>query len=136
MTKAYTVDITWDGMWWMVTVPELDALTQARRMEDVATAAAELIALETGVAIADVEIEQHILSPGEGTAPRAGLDQSVLIPPRSIWWWFRRGRVACLPVRRRLSTGGRRSSVGGDDLARARGDYRVATASWQCEAAF
>ncbi|WP_407727555.1 hypothetical protein ACJEDT_26045 (plasmid) [Rhodococcoides fascians] len=62
MTKAYVVDITWDGKWWMVAVPELDALTQARRLEDVATAATELIALKTGVAIADVEIEQHILS--------------------------------------------------------------------------
>ncbi|MBY4128130.1 hypothetical protein HQO83_06995 [Rhodococcus fascians] len=57
MTKAYTVDITWDGRWWMVAVPELDALTQARCIEDVATAAKELIALETGLAIADVEIE-------------------------------------------------------------------------------
>jgi hypothetical protein len=62
------VDITWDGKWWMIAVPELDALTQARRIEDVATAATESIALETGVAIADVEIEQHILSPGEGAS--------------------------------------------------------------------
>lgn len=68
MTKAYTVDVTRDGKWWMVAVPELHALTQARRIEDVATAATELIALEAGVAIVDVEIEQHVLSPGEGTA--------------------------------------------------------------------
>lgn len=68
MTKAYTVDITRDGKWWMVAVPELHALTQARRIEDVATAATELVALETGVAIADVEIEQHMLSLRKGTA--------------------------------------------------------------------
>lgn len=76
MTKTYPVGVTRDGKWWMVTVPELDALTQARRIEDVATAATELIALETGVAIADVEIEQHILNPGEGAAlgewPKSG----------------------------------------------------------------
>lgn len=49
----------------MIAVPELDALTQARRIDDVHTAAKELIALETGVALADVEIEQHIqLEPG------------------------------------------------------------------------
>ncbi|MCX6489388.1 HicB family toxin-antitoxin system [Rhodococcus sp. IEGM 1401] len=65
MSKTYTVSITRDGKWWMITVPELDALTQARRIDDVATAAKELIALETGVALADVEIEQHIeLEPG------------------------------------------------------------------------
>lgn len=66
MNKTYTVSVTRDGKWWMIAVPELDALTQARRIDDVPTAAKELIALETGVALADVEIEQHIeLEPGE-----------------------------------------------------------------------
>ncbi|OZE81381.1 HicB family toxin-antitoxin system [Rhodococcoides fascians] len=65
MSKTYTVSITRDGKWWMIAVPELDALTQARRIDDVATAAKELIALETGVSLSDVEIEQHIeLEPG------------------------------------------------------------------------
>ena len=65
MNKTYTVSVTRDGKWWMIAVPELDALTQARRIDDVATAAKELIALETGVSLADVEIEQHIeLEPG------------------------------------------------------------------------
>ena len=65
MNKTYTVSVTRDGKWWMIAVPELDALTQARRIDDVATAAKELIALETGVSLADVEIDQHIeLEPG------------------------------------------------------------------------
>lgn len=65
MSQTYTVSVTRDGKWWMIAVPELDALTQARRIDDVPTAAKELIALETGVALADVEIDQHIeLEPG------------------------------------------------------------------------
>lgn len=69
MSKTYTVSVTRDGKWWMIAVPELDALTQARRIEDVPTAAKELIALEIGVALADVEIDQHIELGGEDLAP-------------------------------------------------------------------
>ncbi|MGU3438285.1 HicB family toxin-antitoxin system [Actinomycetes bacterium M1A6_2h] len=70
MSTTYTVSVTRDGKWWMIAVPELDALTQARRIDDVPTAAKELIALETGVALADVNIEQHIELGGEDLAPR------------------------------------------------------------------
>nr|WP_181715718.1 HicB family toxin-antitoxin system [Cryobacterium sp.]QJS06164.1 antitoxin HicB [Cryobacterium sp.] len=70
MSKTYTVSVTRDGKWWMIAVPELDALTQARRVDDVPTAAKELIALETGVALADVEIDQHIELGGEDLAVR------------------------------------------------------------------
>jgi hypothetical protein len=70
VSKTYTVSVTRDGKWWMIAVPELDALTQARRVDDVPTAAKELIALETGVALADVEIDQHIELGGEDLAVR------------------------------------------------------------------
>lgn len=70
MSKTYTVSVTRDGKWWMIAVPELDALTQARRVDDVPTAAKELIALETGVALSDVEIDQHIELGGEDLAVR------------------------------------------------------------------
>jgi hypothetical protein len=63
--KIYSVSVTRDGKWWMIAVPELDALTQARRIDDVPTMAKELIALETGVALAEVAIDQRIqLEPG------------------------------------------------------------------------
>ena len=65
MGKVYSVSVTRDGKWWMIAVPELDALTQARRIDDVPTMAKELIALETGVALAEVDIDQSIqLEPG------------------------------------------------------------------------
>ncbi|MBY6414822.1 HicB family toxin-antitoxin system [Rhodococcus sp. BP-252] len=56
----------------MIAIPELDALTQARRIDDIPTMARELIALETGVALADVAIEQRIelVAGGEDLAQR------------------------------------------------------------------
>ncbi|MBY6366941.1 HicB family toxin-antitoxin system [Rhodococcus corynebacterioides] len=51
----------------MVAVPELDALTQARRLGDVDTAARELVALETGTALDEVSIDVHVeLAAGDG----------------------------------------------------------------------
>lgn len=60
MSTTYTVSVTRDGEWWMVAVPELDALTQARRLGDVDTAARELVALETGTAVDEVSIDVHV----------------------------------------------------------------------------
>lgn len=72
MSTTYKVEVTRDGKWWMIAIPELDALTQARRIEDVPTMARELIALEAGVALADVAIEQRIelVAGGEDLAAR------------------------------------------------------------------
>ncbi|MDJ0363117.1 HicB family toxin-antitoxin system [Rhodococcus sp. H29-C3] len=71
MSKIYSVSVTRDGKWWMISVPELDALTQARRIDDVPTMARELIALETGVALDEVEIEERIeLASGEDLSTR------------------------------------------------------------------
>ncbi|SFA57014.1 hypothetical protein SAMN05444374_11156 [Rhodococcoides kroppenstedtii] len=67
MSTTYTVSVTRDGEWWMVAVPELDALTQARRLGDVDTAARELVALETGTALDEVSIDVHVeLTAGDG----------------------------------------------------------------------
>ena len=67
MSTTYTVSVTRDGKWWMVAVPELDALTQARRLGDVDTAARELVALETGTALDEVSIDVHVeLAAGDG----------------------------------------------------------------------
>ncbi len=55
----------------MIAVPELDALTQSRCIDDVSTMARELIALETGVALDQVDIEQRIeLASGEDLGAR------------------------------------------------------------------
>ena len=72
MSTTYKVEVTRDGKWWMISIPELDALTQARRIDDVPVMARELIALETGVALTDVAIEQRIelVAGGEDLAAR------------------------------------------------------------------
>lgn len=44
----------------MVDAPEVDGLTQARRLSDAEQMARELIALETGTAIADVAVTVHV----------------------------------------------------------------------------
>jgi hypothetical protein len=41
----YTAHVTREGRWWMVAVPEIDGLTQAVRLSEVATMARELVAL-------------------------------------------------------------------------------------------
>jgi hypothetical protein len=49
-TSTYRVVVARQGKWWMVHVPELDALTQARRLGEVESMARSLIALTLDVA--------------------------------------------------------------------------------------
>jgi hypothetical protein len=48
----------------MVAVPEVDGLTQARRLGDVALMARELVAVTTGADVGDVEVVVHVRSVG------------------------------------------------------------------------
>lgn len=58
----YDVTVTRDGKWWMVRIPEIDGLTQARRLAEVATMAREYVAVTTGVDLADVDVTVHVAS--------------------------------------------------------------------------
>ena len=53
---AYRVEVTREGKWWMVSVPELDGLTQARRLEDASAMAREYIAVTLDIPTSDVEV--------------------------------------------------------------------------------
>ena len=53
----YQVVITRDGRWWMISVPEIDGLTQARRLADVEQMARELIAVTLDVRLSEVAVE-------------------------------------------------------------------------------
>ena len=57
---TYEVSVTRDGAWWMVAVPALDAVTQARTLGEVDAAARELVALDTGTALDEVNISVHV----------------------------------------------------------------------------
>jgi hypothetical protein len=58
--STYRVDVTREGKWWMVAIPELDDLTQARRIGEAELMAREVIALRTGAALDDIEVDMHI----------------------------------------------------------------------------
>jgi predicted RNA binding protein YcfA (HicA-like mRNA interferase family) len=60
MSKTYHAQVTRDGRWWMVHIPELDELTQARRLSEVPRMAQEVIALQTDVPVESVEVEIEV----------------------------------------------------------------------------
>lgn len=63
--KTYAVNVTRDGKWWMVAIPEINGLTQARRLSEAETMAREYIALSTDVPIADVAVRIAIQAVGD-----------------------------------------------------------------------
>ena len=57
MNKTYAVQVSRDGRWWMIDIPEIDGLTQARRIADVEQAARELVAVTLDVKLSEVAVE-------------------------------------------------------------------------------
>lgn len=54
---TYRAEVTPDGEFWLIRVPELDRSTQALRYEDAAAMAAELVEIMTGLGPGDYELE-------------------------------------------------------------------------------
>jgi hypothetical protein len=61
----YKVEVTREGRWWMVHIPEIGGLTQARRLSEASTMACEYIALDRGFALRDVTVEVASVRIGE-----------------------------------------------------------------------
>ncbi|WP_327636533.1 type II toxin-antitoxin system HicB family antitoxin [Kribbella sp. NBC_00482] len=55
--KTYEVTVSRDERWWMVAVPELGGVTQARRLDEVERMAREYIAVSTDVPLSKVAVE-------------------------------------------------------------------------------
>lgn len=53
----YEATITREGRWWMVEIPQLDGVTQARRLDEVEKAAREYVALTADLPLSQVAIE-------------------------------------------------------------------------------
>jgi hypothetical protein len=58
---AYRVEVTRDGKWWMVAIPEIDGLTQARRLEEAPLMARDYIAISLEVPIEEVEVAVAVI---------------------------------------------------------------------------
>ncbi|UZJ24764.1 HicB family toxin-antitoxin system [Rhodococcus antarcticus] len=60
MNTTYQVEVTREGKWWMVAVPALDVITQARRYADIGTTARELVAVVTDEPLSHVTVHIHL----------------------------------------------------------------------------
>jgi ketopantoate hydroxymethyltransferase len=52
----YKVEVTRDGRWWMINVPDIDQITQARRVSEIEDMARSLIAISTDTPLKDVKV--------------------------------------------------------------------------------
>lgn len=59
MTK-YTATVTREGKWWMVRIPEIDEVTQARRLGEAELMARELIAVSRDIPLEAVEVDVRL----------------------------------------------------------------------------
>lgn len=64
---AYEATVIRDGKWWMVSIPSIDGLTQARRLREAAEMAREYIAASEDVPLESVTVDLTF-------APIAGID--------------------------------------------------------------
>jgi len=56
MSTTYTATVAREGRWWMIAVPDVDGITQARRLTDVPAMARELIAVSLDIPADDVDV--------------------------------------------------------------------------------
>ena len=54
--REFTIEITRDGRWWMVRIPEIGGLTQARRLAEADTMAREYIALDQNLPLPEIAV--------------------------------------------------------------------------------
>lgn len=54
--KTYDITVTREGKWWMIAVPAIDGLTQARRLSEITHMAVSLIAVTLDVPASQVGV--------------------------------------------------------------------------------
>jgi hypothetical protein len=55
--EKYLVEVTREGRWWLISVPEIDGVTQARRLADVEKMARDLIAITLDLRLSEVAVD-------------------------------------------------------------------------------
>ena len=64
--KTYEIKVYRDGKWWMVEIPEIDGLTQARRLSEVEDMARSYIAVDQDVAPSEIQLRNpQVIVSGE-----------------------------------------------------------------------
>jgi hypothetical protein len=63
--KAYHAEVTRDGKFWLIRVPELNRSTQARRYKDVQAMAGDLIEIMTGLDADEYDLHIQVQLPSE-----------------------------------------------------------------------
>ena len=61
---SYTAEVTRDGRFWLINVPEIDRVTQARTVAEIEPMARDLIDIMTDGAAGDFELDVRIELPG------------------------------------------------------------------------
>jgi hypothetical protein len=74
---TYTAVCRRAGKWWEITVPELDEVTQARRLDDVPATVADLVALMTGADPAGIRVEVKAQAAGPSLVASGWLKAAV-----------------------------------------------------------
>ena len=54
--KTYDITVAREGKWWMIDVPAIDGLTQARRLSEIKDMAVSLIAITVDVPASQVDV--------------------------------------------------------------------------------
>ncbi len=55
--RTFAVNAYREGSWWMVSIPEIDGLTQAPSLEEVPTIACDYIAVTLGIDVNSVDVD-------------------------------------------------------------------------------
>lgn len=76
---TYTAVCQRAGKWWEITVPELDEVTQARRLDDVPATVADLAALMTGADPASIRVEVKARAAGPSLDASGWLKAAVAV---------------------------------------------------------
>ncbi|MDQ2838454.1 MAG: HicB family toxin-antitoxin system [Actinomycetota bacterium] len=63
--NSYRANVSREGKWWMVSIPELGELTQARRLSEVELMARELIAVNLDVPLSTVQVDVALADVGQ-----------------------------------------------------------------------
>jgi len=72
--KNFDAVVTREGKWWIVSIPEIDGLTQARRLSEVPLMAREYIAVTLNIPIDEVDVAVSVDSIGAVTGISSVLD--------------------------------------------------------------